>query len=107
MLQRWVSKHGFDQFHVRRAALGTVTRGLPLRWLYHAAEPDVRPNDGGLGVAPQQVLHLRQVNRLLPCLGERHVDVAVQDHSEAHFSREIQNAVERWIGETRSLTGDL
>ena len=55
----------------------------------------------------QQVLHLRQEDRLRTRLGERHVDVVVQDHDEPNLAREVENAVERRVGQARSVASDL
>ena len=41
----------------------------------------------------EQRLHLRQVHRLGVRLGERHVDVVVNDRHQADLGREVENAI--------------
>jgi hypothetical protein len=45
--------------------------------------------------------------RLGVLLRERHVDVVVDDHDEARFRGEVEDAIERGVCEAGSLAGDL
>ena len=58
-------------------------------------------------MALEQRLHLRQIHRLGVRLRERHVDVVVQDHDEAGLGGEVENAIERRIGQAGRLARDL
>ena len=73
--------------------------------MHDAAEPDVRPDDRRLRMPLEQRLHLRQIDRLGVLLRERHVDVVVQDHDEAGFGGELENAVERGVGQAGGFAG--
>ena len=55
----------------------------------------------------EQRLQLRQLIRLLVRPRERHVDVVVQDDDEADLAGEVQDAIERGIGQARGFAGDL
>ena len=45
--------------------------------------------------------------RLLARLRERHVDVVVHDHDEPDLAGEVEDPIERRVGEARGLAGDL
>ena len=52
-------------------------------------------------------LHLRQVDRFGVLLRERHVDVVVKNDHQADLAGEVEDAIERGIGEAGGFTGDL
>ena len=52
-------------------------------------------------------LHLRQIHRFRVRLRERHVDIVVEDDHEARFGGEVENAIERRVGQARRLARDL
>ena len=49
------------------------------------------------GCLLEQVAELGDLVRFLPGLRERHVDVVVQQHDEAHLAGEVEDAVERRV----------
>ena len=73
----------------------------------HPAETRVRPDHRSLRMAPEQVFHLREVDRLGAFLRERNIDVVVQEDDEPHLTREFEDAVERRVREARGVAGDL
>ena len=55
----------------------------------------------------KQRLQLRQLIRLLIRARERHVDVVVQNDHQPDLAGEIQDAIERRIGQARGSAGHL
>ena len=72
-----------------------------------AAKTDVRPDDARARMALEQRLHLREIHRLGIGLCERHVDVVVEDDDEPALGGEVENPIERRIGQARGLAGNL
>ena len=81
--------------------------GRHLHRMHDAAKADVRPDDARARVALEQRLHLRQIRRFGVGLRERHVDVVVKDDDQPALGGELENPIERRIGQARGLAGDL
>ncbi len=80
---------------------------MPRDGLDHAPESRVRPDDRRLGMAREQSLHLLEVGAHLLGLAERLVDVVVDDDDQADLTREVEDAVERRVGQARDVAGNL
>ena len=49
----------------------------------------------------------REVRRLLARLGKRRVGIAVNEHDEPDLAGEVEQSIERGVGDARRFTGDL
>jgi hypothetical protein len=105
MAERRVGQHRLQDLHVVWRAFRRLRRYL--NGMHDAAEARVRPDDRCARMPLEQRLHLRQIHRFSVRLGERHVDVAVQNHDEARISREVEDAIERRIRQACGLAGNL
>ena len=83
-------------------------RDVPRDRLDDAPEPGVRPDDGRARMAREQRLHLRR-SRPAPCSGFANgtCDVVVDEDDQPDLAREVEDAVERRVGEARDVAGDL
>src|SRR3954462_12153266 len=82
-------------------------RALRLRGAHDAPDADVRPDDGGVGVALEERLDLLEVCGRRALLREGRVDVVVYEDDEPDLRGEVYEAVERRVVEARDLARDL
>ncbi len=68
-------------------------RGVFLDWPDYPANTGMRPDDGRVRVALQECLHLIEVCWLRPFLGERNVDIVVNQHDQPNFGGEVEDTV--------------
>ena len=92
---------------VIRMAFQRARRRLSLHRVDDAAKTCVRPDDRCLGMTPQQVLHLREEDRLAPALAKG-MSMSLWRMTTSPTSRgEFEDSIECRVGEARGVAGDL
>src|SRR5436189_2126811 len=82
-------------------------RGMILYRADHSAHTRVRPDDGRVWMPLEKSFRFVQVRWWRVFLCKRHIHVVVDEHDESDLCSEIQNAIQRWVLETRNLARDL
>ena len=74
---------------------------------HKASQPRVRPNERDVGVSPKDLTQGLEVDGFAGARRQHRIDVVVQNDREADLTREIEQAIQRRIVQTRSVARDL
>jgi hypothetical protein len=74
---------------------------------HHPSYAGMRPDDGRVRMTFEERLHLTEVSWWGSFLGERHIDIVVDQNHKAHLGGEFEYAVESRILEAGDLSRNL